>query len=119
MPLRVTNIENRVVLVFEGNLDVSVSRDLFRVCRRASPSLKSCVIDLSETAHVFDSGLALLQVLYQRLIDNGTEVAVLSDRAEISEKVATIVTRQSRGVRVGRNGRGGLAASGGVETPCL
>lgn len=87
MPMRINFAENQVILSFVGNLDVTVSRDIFRVCSRVSPGLKSCIVDLSDTACLFDSGLALLQVLYRRLVDNGTKVTIRTGCPAISERV--------------------------------
>ena len=111
MPLCVSFIENQVILRFDGNLDVSVSRDIFRICGRVSSGLKSCVIDLSDAARLFDSGLALLQVLHRRLVDNGTKVAVFGDRPEIRERVAAMLDVDAGSPAALRDGPRGAALS--------
>lgn len=96
MPVRVSFADDQVFLHFDGNLDVSVSRDVFRICARVTAGLRSCVIDLTDTARLFDSGLALLQVLHRRLVDNGTTVTIRGTRPEIRERVAAALKQDVR-----------------------
>ena len=79
--------EGRLDLSFCGNLDVTVSQDIFDICQRANPRLRSCIVDLTEVERVFDSGIALIQMLYRHLSDLGTTVVVLSDHPEICERI--------------------------------
>ena len=85
--------ERRLDLSFDGNLDVTVSQDICDICRRLSSDLRSCIIDLSGVERIFDSGVALLQMLHRRLEALGTTVVVLSDRPEIREKVSLIARK--------------------------
>jgi len=75
--------EDRLNLSFEGNLDVTVSRDVCDICQRVAAGLKSCIVDLSKVERIFDSGIAMLQMLYQRMNALGTSVVFVSDRPEI------------------------------------
>lgn len=85
MPLYVSLIapENRLDLVVHGNLDLSVSQDVCGLCRDVPSDLKCCIIDLTKMNRLFDSGVALLQMLYRRLVEIGAIVVILSDHPEI------------------------------------
>mgnify|MGYP003573919054 FL=1 len=85
--------ESRLDLTFDGNLDVSVAQDICDICKKVSPNLKSCIIDLSDAERLFDSGVALLQMLYRRLTDLGTTVVILADRPEFLDRIP-MVTRK-------------------------
>jgi len=90
--------EDRLDLSFDGNLDVSVSQDICDVCKHVSPNLKSCIIDLSDVERLFDSGVALLQMLYRRLNALGTIVVILSDCPEFREQISVITRRRTYSV---------------------
>ena len=102
MPVHVSYIaeEKRLDLSFEGNLDVSVSQDICDICNRPPSGLRSCIIDLSGVARLFDSGVALLQKLHRCLTEIGTTVVILSDRRDIRERVPTIARRASYSSRM-------------------
>ena len=107
MPLHASYIadESRLDLSFDGNLDVSVSQDVCDICRGTSAGLRSCIIDLSNVERLFDSGVALLQMLYRRLSELGTTIVILSDSPEIRERVPVIArtplsARQARASRL-------------------
>jgi len=89
MPLYTSyiNEESRLDLSFDGNLDLTVSHDVCEVCRRARPGLSTCIIDLSDVKRVFDSGVALLQMLHRHFDNIGTSVVLFSDRPEILEQI--------------------------------
>jgi len=92
MPLRVSNIddENRIDLIFEGNLDLSLSQEVWGICRSMSPKTKSCIVDLTSVSQVFDSGIALLQLLYLRLSELGIIVVILSDHPKVHERISIL-----------------------------
>ena len=94
MPVNISYIaeENLANLIFHGNLDVSLSRDISAICRNLSSCVKYCIMDLSAAEHLFDSGAALLQVLYLRLSELGIEVVILADCHDIRRQVP-IITR--------------------------
>ena len=71
--------EALVSLRFEGNLDVSAAMPVCDLCRRVPRDLERCVLDLSGVERVFDSGIALLQMLYRRLVGRGATVSVVGD----------------------------------------
>lgn len=78
--------ERRLDLRFDGNLDLSVSQGVCDLCRGALPDVKACIIDLSEVDRIFDSGIALLKMLYGRLRALGAMVVVLSDDPRIQRR---------------------------------
>jgi len=88
--------EDRLDLSFDGNLDVSVSHDVCVICKRVASGLKSCIVDLSAVERVFDSGVAMLQMLYRRLTGLGATVVFLSDRPEVREWIP-VITRMPHG----------------------
>ena len=110
MPLHASYIEeeDRLDLSFEGNLDVSLSRDVCDICRQAR-GLKSCIVDLSNVERMFDSGAAILQMLYRRMCSLGTTVVFLSDRPDIRDWIPIITCKL--GGRLDARQRGGVAAA--------
>lgn len=88
MPVQVSYIsaENRLDLSFRGNFDVTLSQNVCDICKQVPASLRSCIIDLSDIERLFDSGVALLQMLYRRLVALGTTVVILSDLPEIRQR---------------------------------
>lgn len=66
-------------LRFEGNLDVSAAMPVCDLCRRVPRDLERCVLDLSGVERVFDSGIALLQMLYRRVAGRGATVSVVGN----------------------------------------
>ena len=74
-----TNDADELQLSFYGNLDISVSQGVCELCRRPLAGLRSCTVDLSQVERIFDSGVALLLMLYRRLVALGADVVVLTD----------------------------------------
>jgi ABC-type transporter Mla MlaB component len=89
MPVQASYIERigRLDVVFEGNLDVSVWLAVCDACKTIPPGLKSCILDLRRVEQVFDSGLALLRMLYQRLGEAEVTVSVLCDHPRIRSQI--------------------------------
>lgn len=103
MPVNVSYIRNedRLDLILKGNVDVTISQDICDVCRQLPAELRVCIIDLSDVECLFDSGVALLQMLHGRLVERGVMVVFLSDRADIRSRLAGISRRQSEPARSG------------------
>lgn len=93
MPLLSAYLEEEegLDISFVGNLDVTLSHDIFRLCRQTKVEIRFCIIDLSGTKRVFDSGLALLQLLYQRLKALGVMVVNLAEHPGIQNCIPTIM----------------------------
>jgi ABC-type transporter Mla MlaB component len=89
MPLQTSYIaeEGRLDLIFNGNLDLTLTQDICGICRRASSELVTCIVDLSGVDRVFDSGVALLHMLYRRLEKLGTVVVILSDHPRVCQYI--------------------------------
>jgi ABC-type transporter Mla MlaB component len=66
-------------LRFDGNLDVSAAMPVCDLCKRVPKDMERCVLDLSRVERVFDSGFALLQMLYRRLARRPTEILVVGN----------------------------------------
>jgi ABC-type transporter Mla MlaB component len=94
MPMTVSFIpeEERLDLCFEGTLDLRLAMDICDICNHVSPSLQSCIIDLHGVDRVFDSGVALLQMLCARLQRAGILVLVLSDDTEVRRRIPIILS---------------------------
>jgi ABC-type transporter Mla MlaB component len=94
MPMTASFIpeEERLDLCFEGALDLRLAMDICDIGKHVSPSLQSCIIDLHGVDRVFDSGVALLQMLCARLQRAGTLVLVLSDDPEVRRHIPIILS---------------------------
>ena len=81
MSLSVTYAPEQAVLNlrFAGNLDVSAAMPVCDLCKRVPKDMERCVLDLSRVERVFDSGFALLQMLYRRLARHGTKIRVVGN----------------------------------------
>ena len=99
MPVQASYIERigRLDVVFEGNLDVSVWLVACDACKTMPPGLQSCILDLRRVEQVFDSGLALLRMLYQRLSEAGVTVSVLCDHPHIRSQIPLVTGLGWRG----------------------
>jgi hypothetical protein len=93
MPLqsRYIDDEQRLDVIVQGNLDISLSQEICDICRRAAPGLRACIVDLSDAGRIFDSGVALLQMLHRKLSALGATTVILSDDRELSERLPSIV----------------------------
>ena len=89
VPLNVIYIEEecRLDVRIEGNLDLSLSRDLFGLCERLDAGIRTCVVDLCGVIRLFDSGVALLKVLRKRLADIGAMLIVITDKSEMAARL--------------------------------
>lgn len=92
MPLHASYIEDedRLDLTFDGNLDLSISVEICRICQRVTTELRICVVDLSGVDRVFDSGVALLRMLCRRLRELGATVVLLGDHPAIESHLSYI-----------------------------
>lgn len=92
MTMRASHIEliSRLDLIFEGNLDLSIALAVCDICKRTPAGLRSCILDLRGVERVFDSGVALLRMLYQRLTELGIPVVILSDNPRIRKQIPFI-----------------------------
>ena len=84
--------EDRLDLVFEGNLDVSVAQPVCDICKRLDRGPRYCILDLYAVERIFDSGVALLRMLCGRLRALGTRVLVLGDQPQILERIRMITS---------------------------
>ena len=94
MPAQVSFIpdEDRLDISFEGNLDVTVWQTVCDACTRPTLTLRVCIVDLTGVARVFDSGLAVLGLLFRRMRGLGATVVFLSDDLELRKRVAAFAS---------------------------
>ncbi|MTW22105.1 hypothetical protein [Allochromatium palmeri] len=94
MPLITSFIpsEDRLDLSFHGNLDLTITDEVCQVFAAIPTNLQTCIMDLTCLDRVFDSGLALLWMLNERLQHIGARVVVLSDRPEIISRIPRIMS---------------------------
>ena len=106
MPINISydKVENHVDLIFRGNMDVSLSRDILAVCGNLSSCVKSCTIDLSALDHFYYSGISLMQVLYLRLSELKIDVVVLTDRPCDTGRIPMITNKPIRSLPVSHFG---------------
>ena len=83
--------EERLDICFSGDLDLRVTRPLCTVCASVSAGLRYCIVDLSSVDRVFDSGLALLQMLDRRLRGLGARVVFFAEDPAMRARLALVV----------------------------
>ena len=95
MPMQASFVAKklRLDLSFSGNLDVSISQDICAICDSVPNGLIACNIDLGNIEHVFDSGLALLQLLHRKLVENEIIVVLHRGSPEIRERIKATALR--------------------------
>jgi ABC-type transporter Mla MlaB component len=93
MAIRVAFIpeEDRLDLSFDGNLDLTNAEALCGLSSNIPPSLKTCILDLTRVERVFDSGVALLQMLCRGIRRVGATVVVLGDHPEIKRCISLVI----------------------------
>ena len=94
MPLITTFIasEYRLDLSFHGNLDLTITEQVCQIAASIPATLQTCIMDLTRLERVFDSGIALLWMLNERLKLIGATVVVLSDHPEILRRIPRLMS---------------------------
>lgn len=97
MPMHSSYIaeEYRLDLSFSGNLDLSLEPHIHAVCMSTPPDLRSCIIDLYDIDRLFDSGVALLEMLQRHLAKQDVLVVILSNSRELRARMPPIPRRPS------------------------
>jgi hypothetical protein len=95
VPVQISYIreEDRLDLTFLGNVDITIAQDVCDICRQLRPYLAVCIIDLAHADRLFDSGVALLQLLHCYMTDMGLTVVILADSPEMRARIAEITRR--------------------------
>ena len=104
MPVHASYIANQLDLIFQGDLDASISQDIRDICKSISSNLRFCVIDLSGVERLFESGVTQLRKLHRYLSELGIMVVILSDHPEIRERVLDITPMSSHPSRPAHGG---------------
>ncbi|MBK1723193.1 hypothetical protein [Thiocystis violacea] len=84
--------EDRLDLSFHGNLDLTITEEVCQLFTAIPSTLRTCIMDLTGLDRVFDSGMALLWLLNERLKRIGATVVILSDHPEILKRVPRIMS---------------------------
>ena len=95
MPVNALYVADQLDLIFQGDLDATISQDIRDICKGISSNLKFCIIDLSGVERLFESGVAQLRRLHRYLSELGIVVVILSDHPEIRERVLDITPMSS------------------------
>lgn len=73
--------EGRVDITIEGNLDLTLSSQILAVCKLVDEGIVICVIDATRVIRVFDSGLAVLMLLTNRLAQFQARLVIIGNIA--------------------------------------
>ena len=71
--------EDRLDLTLEGNLDLTLTRQLKEACLFVDERLQTCIIDCTRVARVFDSGKGLLLSLLKRLAQFRVRLVIIGE----------------------------------------
>jgi anti-anti-sigma regulatory factor len=93
MPIDVSFIpeEDRLDLSFDGNLDLTNAEALCGLSCRIPSGLRTCILDLTRVERVFDSGVALLQMLCRVIRRVGATVVILGDHPEVKRCLSAVM----------------------------
>jgi ABC-type transporter Mla MlaB component len=84
--------EDRLDLSFHGDLDLTLTEEICQLFTALPSTLRTCILDLTGLDRVFDSGMAMLWLLNERLKKIGATVVVLSDHPEILQRIPRIMS---------------------------
>lgn len=71
--------ENRLDLTVEDDLDLTLMEQVFDAYRAIDDQLQTCVIDCTRVTRVYDSGLALILMLVEKLKQFGVRLIMLGE----------------------------------------
>lgn len=71
--------EDRLDLTMEGNLDLTLTGEILRVCSLIDRRVRICVIDSTRIGRVFDSGIGLMMLLFDRLRAAGVTLVMIGE----------------------------------------
>ncbi len=93
MPISISFIpeEDRLDLSFDGNLDLTNAEVLCGVAYNIPSSLRTCILDLTRVERIFDSGMALLQMLCRGVRRVGATVVILGDHPEVKACISRVM----------------------------
>lgn len=66
-----------LVLVISGNLDLSIAFRLLETRKYVDERLQTCIIDATQVSQVFDSGIEMILLIFQRLKKYQVQLVVL------------------------------------------
>jgi ABC-type transporter Mla MlaB component len=71
--------ENRLDLTLEDDLDLTLMEQILDAYQAIDAELQTCVIDCTRVTRVFDSGLALVLMLVEKLKKYGVRLIMLGE----------------------------------------
>ena len=71
--------EERLDLTLAETIDLSLSQQVIEAAQYVNEHLRVCIIDCSRVAYVFESGLALMASLIEKMKTSGVEVILIGD----------------------------------------
>ena len=71
--------EERLDLTLAETIDLSLSQQVIEAAQYVNEHLRVCIIDCSRVAYVFESGLALMASLIEKMKKSGVEVILIGD----------------------------------------
>lgn len=84
--------EERLDISVEGNLDVTVWQSVCDACEQTFSNVSRCIVDLTAVRRLFDSGIAILGLLYKRMHNLGATVVFLSDDANLRKRISGVAS---------------------------
>jgi anti-anti-sigma regulatory factor len=75
--------EDRLDIKIEGSLDLTLTSQILDACKLVGAGVVICVIDTTGVRRVFDSGLAVLMLLVNRLAQYQVKLVIIGDIAEL------------------------------------
>ena len=89
--------EERLDLTLEGNLDLTLSAGILHACSLVDRRVTLCAIDATRVARVFDSGIGLLMLLFERFRVAGVTPMLIGEIPGMpASMTALLVTPPSR-----------------------
>jgi ABC-type transporter Mla MlaB component len=86
-----------VTLYFDGDLDLTLSRDIFAVCNLPWSGMSHCILDMRQVHRVFDSGVALTLMLARRLARQGLQVETRAAPDSVTRWLDSAAARKAAG----------------------
>lgn len=84
--------EARIDLTLEGNLDLTLSAGILFACSLVDRRVEFCAIDATRIVRVFDSGIGLLMLLFDRLRDAGVTPILVGELPGLPASVTCLLT---------------------------
>lgn len=71
--------EDRLSLIIEDNLDLTLTGKILEACEYVNENLALCVIDCTRVCKVFDSGIAVMRLLMRKIEQYRVKLVILGE----------------------------------------